>query len=324
MNTKKKSKNGEVLGAALKTSQTHSENDGEYNSVLYVSSGHRISLDTALKIVFLTLDEHNKYRLPLPTEFADRYTREIMREYEAKTKSRNRNISNKGLLNQINQNLERINRQKYIQAFGKMMQDDTKQNNHELIIFKHIKTKDNVTWSALCIVPPQSIWGPIQKIREVNDKNYKRWMPHINIFFPYIKPNIINADEVSKAIYRTFKKHNIKANNIIQLNRFNSFNKGHNSNDDQYIFLETSNVPFLNKLYKSLRIVFPNCHINRDHNIEYKPHLTVGQWPGKKCKNMIRLLNHEWTPIQFKLQKIYWIRRNKNDSFKKYKEFNLI
>ena len=40
--------------------------------------------------------------------------------------------------------------------------------------------------SAVVICPPTSTWEPIQRIRAVNDKSYTRWMPHINLLYPFL------------------------------------------------------------------------------------------------------------------------------------------
>ncbi|CAG8751048.1 2101_t:CDS:2, partial [Dentiscutata erythropus] len=40
--------------------------------------------------------------------------------------------------------------------------------------------------SAICIIPPKSQWSNIQSIRQKHDKHYKRWMPHINLIYPFI------------------------------------------------------------------------------------------------------------------------------------------
>ncbi|CAG8607126.1 5773_t:CDS:2, partial [Cetraspora pellucida] len=40
--------------------------------------------------------------------------------------------------------------------------------------------------SAICIIPPKSQWTNIQSIRQKHDKHYKRWMPHINLIYPFI------------------------------------------------------------------------------------------------------------------------------------------
>ena len=40
--------------------------------------------------------------------------------------------------------------------------------------------------SAVVICPPTSTWEPVQRIRAVNDKSYTRWMPHINLLYPFL------------------------------------------------------------------------------------------------------------------------------------------
>ncbi len=42
-----------------------------------------------------------------------------------------------------------------------------------------------VVTSAIIVSPPKDTWGPIQDIRLKFDKAYKRWMPHINLIYPF-------------------------------------------------------------------------------------------------------------------------------------------
>jgi len=320
-----KSRNGEVLGAALKTTRIIKADNTESDYIVYVSTGHKISLDSALKLVYLSLDKQKRCRLPLPTEFADFYTREIMREYEDKTKFSN--VSNESILNGINKRIKDENDRNYIKKFGEIENNEIKSDeikysfdDNDLIIFDDVNDKDVVTWSALCIIPPKSVWDPIQKIRKEHDKSYVRWMPHINLFFPFIKPNAIDFDKIKDAINKTFKKYDIKSKDIT-LKEFSCFGRGLESNKSQYVFLEPTNKDFLNDLYDSLRIVFPGCQRGDG---SFTPHLTVGQWPGKKCMNVITKYNDEWNPISFKLDKIYWIQRAHDKPFEIYKEFELL
>lgn len=48
---------------------------------IYVTQGHRVSLDSAVKLVRHCLDG---FRIPRPTGEADHYVRELRREYQAK------------------------------------------------------------------------------------------------------------------------------------------------------------------------------------------------------------------------------------------------
>ncbi|KAI1104104.1 hypothetical protein F4804DRAFT_206636 [Jackrogersella minutella] len=40
--------------------------------------------------------------------------------------------------------------------------------------------------TALCIIPPKSLWPPIDHLRSAYDPVYKEWPPHINIAYPFV------------------------------------------------------------------------------------------------------------------------------------------
>jgi len=74
--------NREHVGYALRIHRTA--------DVVYVSPGHRIGLESALKVVMLSLDTQRRYKLPLPTEFADRITRTEIKRYQSEHPNRYR------------------------------------------------------------------------------------------------------------------------------------------------------------------------------------------------------------------------------------------
>jgi 2'-5' RNA ligase superfamily len=40
--------------------------------------------------------------------------------------------------------------------------------------------------TALCVVPPLSYCREVDKLRELYDKAYGRWPPHINLIYPFV------------------------------------------------------------------------------------------------------------------------------------------
>src|SRR5262245_33290170 len=39
--------------------------------------------------------------------------------------------------------------------------------------------------TAVAAVPPEAVWGPIQDIRRQYDRQFRRWMPHVNLLYPF-------------------------------------------------------------------------------------------------------------------------------------------
>ena len=39
--------------------------------------------------------------------------------------------------------------------------------------------------TPVVIIPPKEIWASIQSIRQQHDTNYRRWMPHITLIYPF-------------------------------------------------------------------------------------------------------------------------------------------
>jgi 2'-5' RNA ligase len=46
-----------------------------------------------------------------------------------------------------------------------------------------------VVTSSIVIVPPENLCGQIQDIRRLYDKSFERWMPHINLLYPFVPKN---------------------------------------------------------------------------------------------------------------------------------------
>lgn len=45
------------------------------------------------------------------------------------------------------------------------------------------------TATALCLIPPQHLWEPVDRLRSLHDKAYDRWPPHVNLLYPFVEPN---------------------------------------------------------------------------------------------------------------------------------------
>jgi len=63
------------------------------------------------------------------------------------------------------------------------------------------KEKEKVVQSAVVLMPHESVWEQIQSIRSKHDKSFERWMPHINLLYPFLPANKFqeNLEKLRKA-----------------------------------------------------------------------------------------------------------------------------
>jgi hypothetical protein len=56
--------------------------------------------------------------------------------------------------------------------------------------------------TALCVIPPNTACGDIDRLRELYDKAYGKWPAHINLIYPFVAPdNLPRAQEQIKAYF---------------------------------------------------------------------------------------------------------------------------
>jgi len=162
----------------------------------------------------------------------------------------------------------------------------------------------NVT-SALIISPDEEFWGPIQKIREKHDKAFIRWMPHINLLYPFVPEKEFQTafDKIENLQLRAF---------TIRFDGMGCFKHGKNAT----VFLKptiveanTNSNPLV-ELQQRLESVFPHCD-DLSHRSEegFQPHLTIAQFPSAQVDKKIQELMKTWTPFTWHVNKLYLIAR---------------
>jgi len=164
--------------------------------------------------------------------------------------------------------------------------------------------------SAIVIVPPKNLWDQIQAIRKLYDKGYARWMPHINMIYPFI-----HNDKFAEVIPRMQEKlQNFEPFKVV-FNKFNFFQHGKSCT----LFLEPTVTPngAINALQAGLESVFPYCNeqsTKSEHG--FTPHLSVGQFANSKQTNeYIQKFMATFKPIEFIVNEIYIISRFGEDPF---------
>src|SRR4051812_45734334 len=98
-------------------------------------------------------------------------------------------------------------------------------------------SKEKLSISALVIMPPESLWQPIQRIRRAHDKSFQRWPPHINLLYPFLPSSEFpSAAKVIREKLKDFEPFSLK------LSAFGQFD--HQSSST--VFLEASSSEIIN------------------------------------------------------------------------------
>ena len=208
-----------------------------------------------------------------------------------------------------------------------------KNDTETIILSKEMKEEINVK-SALCIIPPQSIWPQIQKIRKKHDPAYIRWMPHLNIFFPFIDEK--HFDQIANYIYNEIIIKNKIKSFMINLEKFDIFekvkdkfnnkgkkskNKGKESMETMFLKPDNFGISRLKDLFEKLKPDWKVCADKHD-NGQYNPHLTCGKFKLNEIKKNVEKYNnfYENNKISFQCKEIYLISRKGDNPFEiKYK-----
>lgn len=155
--------------------------------------------------------------------------------------------------------------------------------------------------SACVIIPPKEIWEPIQHVRRKYDNKVHRWMPHINLFYPF------TPREQYATIFRDFKN---KCETIpafpISLLKFKYFRHQYQS---YTIWLDPEPNESIIHLQRELLKLIPQYNDVNQFSGGYQPHLSVGQFTTYKIHEFIAQLQKDWNKLQFFVDRIYFINR---------------
>ncbi len=150
--------------------------------------------------------------------------------------------------------------------------------------------------SAVVLIPPPEVWGPVQAIRCVHDSQFRRWMPHITILYPFLPPA-----ELPGAIAPAEKTlQDVEPFRVI-LSRFSFFRHERGT----YInWLAPEPRGPLVAVYNSLVRLFPECDTTARFPGGFTPHLTVGQSSGEEQLCAFEREMEPWMPLTFTAQRL--------------------
>jgi len=163
--------------------------------------------------------------------------------------------------------------------------------------------------TAVAIVPPEEAWEPIQAIRRQHDRQIHRWMPHINLLYPFrpqeefeaITPTLVAACVVIEPF-------------VITLGEFRFFQHG---SGRCTLWLAPKPAEALQRLQTALQAVCPDCDDLSRFPAGFTPHLSVGQFPARRdCEQVREQLQATWQPISFLLSEAALLGREPDGPFR--------
>ncbi|KAF3039351.1 hypothetical protein E8E12_005333 [Didymella heteroderae] len=176
--------------------------------------------------------------------------------------------------------------------------------------------------TAIALLPPSSITSPIEAVRSVHDKNFKRWPPHINLIYPFLTSPLETSDSNAPRLSQAIQTRLEKATSGIS-----AFHVSLHA-DPRHVFThsKTSKTVWLGpvpdksvkELQSALQVEFAECDSDQR---PFTPHLSIGQARtdkvaeqlGKEISNKVAEFRHlekdDRKALDWFVDKVYVIER---------------
>jgi 2'-5' RNA ligase len=162
--------------------------------------------------------------------------------------------------------------------------------------------------SAVAVVPPEVVWEPIQAIRRRYDRQINRWMPHINLLYPFRPRSDFDA-----AVRLLADACSTIEPFTVTLAEFRFFRHG---SGRCTLWLAPEPVEELRRLQASLQAAFPDCADLSNFPAGFTPHLSVGQFASAaECERTREQLQAGWKAIFFVLGEVTVLARTGDAPF---------
>jgi 2'-5' RNA ligase len=156
------------------------------------------------------------------------------------------------------------------------------------------------TQTALCLIPPENVWEQIQSIRSIHDKAYPRWMPHINLIYPFTpEGNFENIKTHLEPIINRKKPFQIEFDE-------SSFGYFIQKDDGCTYHLQPKHITDTVELQKLIQNQISYLIKNKR---AFEAHLTLGQTTTSKISDVLIEMKAKWKTIEFTVDRVYMISR---------------
>jgi 2'-5' RNA ligase len=162
--------------------------------------------------------------------------------------------------------------------------------------------------TAVAVVPPEAVWEPIQAIRRRYDRQINRWMPHVNLLYPFRpRSDFDTAARLLAEACRTIDPF------TITLAEFRFFRHG---SGRCTLWLAPEPADELRRLQAVLQVAFPDCDDLSNFPAGFTPHLSVGQFASAaECERTREQLQASWEAISFVLAEVVVLARSGDAPF---------
>jgi len=158
--------------------------------------------------------------------------------------------------------------------------------------------------TAVVLTPPEECWGPIQAIRARHDRQYRRWMPHVTLLYPFRPREQFDAVEGRlREACRSIPPFQV------QLAEFRHFRHGRARST---LWLAPEPEEALVRLQTALESAVPDCNDVSRHAAGFTPHLSVGQVQTSQAPAGLQAnLQAGWQPLTFAARTVSLIWRGR-------------
>eukprot|EP01138_Halocafeteria_seosinensis_P013119 gb/GECG01013398.1/.p1 GENE.gb/GECG01013398.1/~~gb/GECG01013398.1/.p1 ORF type:complete len:642 (+),score=72.70 gb/GECG01013398.1/:1-1926(+) len=172
----------------------------------------------------------------------------------------------------------------------------TEQHTPSAQLYGVSKTKEYK--SAIVIIPPTQLWKPIQTIRSIHDRVYHRWMPHINLMYPFLPDEGTCFEQAAATLQerlRDLESFRVHLNEIQCFKHKKSATVWLGPGDD-------SEREKLEELNRALEEVFPEHNdVSTISDKGFTPHLSLGQFPPQSAHSSISVISEYFGSSDFSL-----------------------
>jgi 2'-5' RNA ligase len=162
--------------------------------------------------------------------------------------------------------------------------------------------------SAVAVLPPVEVWPPIQAIRQRYDRCFHRWMPHINLLYPFY-PAEYFAAVLPRLTTVCRQLHPFEI--VLRDFRFFVHPSGRAT-----LWLAPEPAEPLRALQAALQAACPECDDVARFPQGFTPHLSVGQAKSlAEARQRVAHFQAGWQPLSFRVTHIALLQRQAASPF---------